>query len=237
MTIVAVIGALAPVSGRSFDLCLGSISKLHRLAGEVDPCASPKIAQVTADLLQVRSERANRRPEADCHRWLTSNGVPNQACVTAMLGTEAGHEVPDARNRALLLLAVEGRYSPSELVALNWHDIVACDDSSTGETDDIALPVMFRVRLGKEVKTALWAWRTFNNDGHVFRRLYSVPSMDYDIDRRWLVGGQLSRQSISLICRSMLDRAKSGKAFGELSEIDWFDLRRATSARNICGRR
>jgi hypothetical protein len=61
--------------------------------------------------------------------------------------------------------------------------------------------------------------------------------MDYDIERRWLVGGQINRQSVSLIFRSMIDRAKSRNAFGELSEIDWFDLRRATSGRIICGRR
>jgi hypothetical protein len=117
---------------------LRSISKLHRLAAEVDPCASLEIVRAMSDLHQARLEDAQRPRNADGHPWLTSSGVPDQACIAAMISTGSGHDVPDTRNRALLLLAGEGRYIPSELVALNWHDIVACDDSSTGETGDMA---------------------------------------------------------------------------------------------------
>lgn len=143
-----------------------SISKAHRLAGQDSP--------TSAELVRA-TMRGIRRTYGSDQRRATPISRPNLVSMTAALT----HRPSDVRDRALLLIGFAGGFRRSELVALDYDDIVLVDEGliisikrsktdQLGEGRKIGIPYG-RPTLCPVIAFLTWKATTADDKGAVFR--------------------------------------------------------------------
>lgn len=181
--------AVATVSRR-----LATIATRHRLAGHQLDTRHPAIREVLRGIRKV-------------HGTAQSSAAPATTdVVKAMLGTCDG-SLLGLRDRALLLVGFAGAFRRSELVALDWADLVDDPDglrvtirrSKTDQEGEGHLIGIVRTGSATCPVAALQAWQEAAQltDGPVFR----------SVDRHGRVGQSLSDKAVALVVKRRAEGA------------------------------
>jgi site-specific recombinase XerD len=176
------------VSSINRRLC--AISQTHQAAEQVNPAAAPTVRALMAGLRRSKvTAPASKRPVllSELRKMITT--LPDTPC--------------GLRNRALLLVGFAGAFRRSELVALDWADIVfgaegltitlrgsASDSASWGRK--VSIPFGSRTQQCPVQSLAAWREAAGTSSGPVF-----CP-----IDRQGKIGaGRLSDKAVARIVK------------------------------------
>jgi len=149
---------------QSIDVYLAAIRARHVAAGHASPCDHPAVATAMRALRRKYGTRPKKKSPAvvDVLRRL----------VEATRGESATHPNVLVRDRAMLLVGFAGALRRSELVALDWRDIVARDGGllvtiRRSKTDQAGAGRTVHVHAGSghvDPVSALETWRAALHD-------------------------------------------------------------------------
>jgi site-specific recombinase XerD len=212
-----------------------SIARLHSLTDLPDPTTTELVRlelKAQRRALGVRQRQApGLRFRGEVPDPLAAAG-PVGVCVEAMLAS-APKDPQGIRDRALLSLAFDTGLRRSEIVAVQWGHV---ERSATGgrlfvprsKGDQEAAGAY--AYLSARTMNALEEWRrdTGKAEGPVFRRLHrSITKEEKSV---WTTGAPLSAQSVTLIYRTMLSRARDDGYLGMISDADFEHWRSSLTA-------
>ena len=210
-----------------------SIARLHALADQPDPTRAELVRlelKAQRRALGVRQRQAKGlRFRGEVADPLAAAG-PVGVCVEAMLAA-APDGLAGARDRALLSLAFDTGLRRSEIVAIRWPHVERGNAGGgrlfvpRSKADQEGAGAY--AYLSARTMSALGAWRAACGgikEGPVYRRLHRArDKAGVDI---WTMGAGLSAQSVTLVYRAMLDRARDAGLLGAIDAAD-FDAWRA----------
>lgn len=212
-----------------------SIARAHLMANLPDPTKSERVRlelKAQRRALGVRQKQAKGlRFKGEVSDPLIATG-PVGVCVEAMLSA-CPQTIQGQRDRAILSVAFDTGLRRSEIIAIRWVHI---EKGSSGagrlfiprsKSDQEGAGTF--AYLSRRSMEALRQWRDVSgNDGPVFRRVHKAREKSgQDV---WTVGAQLSAQSVTLIYRSMLDRARDAGFLGNLEHAEFESWRRSLTA-------
>lgn len=215
---------------------VSSIARLHALANLSDPTRAEIVRlelKAQRRALGVRQRQARglrfRGEVADPLTAVGSVGV----CVAAMLGA-APDDLPDARDHALLSLAFDTGLRRSEIVATRWAHVERGPSGggrlfvprSKADQEGAGAYAFLSARTMAALDR--WAKATEPRDGAIFRRLHRAATKEGTI--LWTVGAGLTGQSVTLIYRAMLDRARASGLLDLVDEAEFAAWRAALTA-------
>lgn len=213
-----------------------SIARLHALADQPDPTRAERVRlelKAQRRALGVRQTQARGlRFRGDVADPLVAAG-PVGVCVEAMLAA-APDDVPGQRDRALLSLAFDSGLRRSEIVATHWAHV---ERGAAGggrlfvprsKSDQEGAGAY--AYLSARTMTALAAWGEAGRgrEGPIFRRLHRAATRKGDIV--WTVGAGLTGQSVTVVYRAMLDRARAAGMLAIMAEAEYQGWRAALTA-------
>jgi integrase len=170
---------------------LTTISKLHRIAGKLDPTDDQHVKQLWRGILRSKGEaQRGKKPllVGDLRRMVTS--LP--------------HSLQGSRDRAILLLGFAGGLRRHELVALDVEDFEEVDEGLVvhlrrSKTDQTGKGLKKGIPFGKAAKTCpVRAVVTWLRDAEIFEGPVFRPLSKHDTPRR----SRLTAQSVALVVKN-----------------------------------
>lgn len=215
---------------------MSSIATWHRLLDLPDPTRAELVRlelKAQRRALGVRQRQAaGLRFKGEVADPLAGVGAVG-ACVEAML-LACPETIAGVRNRALLSLAYDTGLRRSELIEVRWPHI---ERGSAGagrlfvprtKTDREGAGAYAFLSARTMQALAHWAETGGGREGAVFCRLHRSERRDGTVS--FTVGAQLTPQSVNLIYRAMLDRARTDGLLEVLSEPEFEAFRAGLSA-------
>ncbi|RVT90236.1 tyrosine-type recombinase/integrase [Sphingomonas crocodyli] len=201
-----------------------NIMRLHSLASDLpegwrdamQSMANESLAEIILDPQAARDARLSHR-------------IP--FCFEAMLSMDADN-TQDVRDLALLGVAVDTGASRSRLVAVRWEE-VSWHVSGVGALQ-AASHLQEPIALCRRTVAALRAWARESgaDSGKIFRRLHRASSQD---DQIWTLGASLTPQSVPLIYRRLLEKARAIGLLGTIADNEFVALRRHINGHSTRG--
>lgn len=213
-----------------------SIARLHAMADLPDPT---RAELVRLELKAQRRALGVRQKQARGLRFRGQVADPLAAagpvgvCVEAML-VACPDDVPGHRDRALLSLAFDTGLRRSEIVAVRWPHVERGSSGagrlfvprSKGDQEGAGAYAFLSPRTMAALDA--WAETAGGRNGAIFRRLHRADTKRGET--RWTIGAGLTGQSVTLIYRAMLDRARDAGLLAMLEQVEFESWRAGLTA-------